>query len=499
MALPSPSRMPGEGWPVGEPRANTELCLHDELILAYLAGSVTAAEVDRIDRHLAACAACCTLVAETAKLVDDDGMHTSPAKVPDEVAVHREGLRVGRYEIIEVLGRGGMSVVHRAHDPELHRDVAIKLLHPEVTRRRGAAESKARVLREARAMARVAHPNVVAIYDVGEWNDEVFVAMELVEGTTLRAWIRERKPRWEAALDMLLSAGEGLGAAHDAGLVHRDFKPENVLVGRDGRPRVTDFGLARAVTVDTDEAEAMRPDIRQRLHSITATGVVSGTPAYMSPEQYLAKATDARTDEFSFCVALYEALYGHRPFAGESFELLAVDVLNGHVRPAPPETDVPEPIRAVVLRGLSVAPEARYPSLRALLAELTAARHVKPAPPAGRAEVPPVPRRRWKAVAAAGAGVLVLAFAAKLATSRRAETPPVTSEAVTTPTEAPEPLVTAEPPSAATAATAEATAAASVARPQAIRRRSKPNVTTKGHTTTGATAAPLGDKVENPF
>src|SRR5262249_4840316 len=178
------------------------------------------------------------------------------------------------------------GVVYAANDPELGGQVALKLLK--------TALDQERLVREARALARVSHPNVVAVHDVGRWKERVFIAMELVRGRDLRAWLRERRRRWPEVVDVFIAAGRGLASAHAAGLVHRDFKPENVLISSEGRVAVSDFGLARGL----EEA----PD-----------GTVSGTLAYMAPEQAAGELADARSDQYAFCASLFEALHGARP------------------------------------------------------------------------------------------------------------------------------------------------------------------------------------------
>ncbi len=272
------------------------------------------------------------------------------------------GARLGRYTILEQLGQGGMGVVYTAYDPELDRRVAIKLV------RTAGAESSARLLREAQALARLSHPNVVGVFDVGTFGEAVFVAMEHVDGVTLSAWLRDDRERAQVVA-MFTAAGRGLAAAHAAGLIHRDFKPDNVLVGKDGRPRVVDFGLARAAETVPAPLEGTVPPTAA-VGDLTATGAIMGTPAYMAPEQFLGVPADARTDQFSFFVALYEALYGQRPFEGETFASLSMNVSQGKVRPAPARTSVPQKLRAVLLRGLRPSPDARHPSMEAVLRAL---------------------------------------------------------------------------------------------------------------------------------
>jgi predicted Ser/Thr protein kinase len=267
------------------------------------------------------------------------------------------GRVLGRYTLAERLGAGAMGVVYRAVDRDLGRSVAVKLLH------RPDSALTDRLVREARSMAQVNHPNVVAVYDVGVDGGTTYIAMELVTGASLRAWQQARRAIPEL-LEAYLAAGRGLAAAHAAGIVHRDFKPDNVLVGDDGRVRVTDFGLAAARPSDGDASP--RPGDLE----LTTSGVVLGTPAYMAPEQFTGGNIDPRTDQFNFCVALYEALYGARPFRGKTFEELGDNVCEGKVLPPPADTQVSRALRAIVLRGLSARPGDRYPTMDHLLVEL---------------------------------------------------------------------------------------------------------------------------------
>jgi tetratricopeptide (TPR) repeat protein len=289
------------------------------------------------------------------------------------------GQTIGRFVVVGLVGRGGMGEVYAAYDPELDRKVAVKVVRPRMS---GARDDHGRLLREAQAIAKLSHPNVVVVYDVGTIDERVFIAMEFVEGRTIGEWLRAEKPSRHGILDVFMKAGAGLAAAHQAGLVHRDFKPDNVMIGTDGQVRVMDFGLARPVQVDeTSIAEVEPSDETQSAPSgtsggylranLTQTGVRLGSPAYMAPEQFLGTKTDARTDQFSFCVALYEALYGERPFVGQTVLQLQLGVLEGRLRPMPASSRVPGWIRRILLRGLSTAPDARFPSLDALLEALS--------------------------------------------------------------------------------------------------------------------------------
>jgi tetratricopeptide (TPR) repeat protein/predicted Ser/Thr protein kinase len=279
----------------------------------------------------------------------------------DELAVGTEF--AGQFRIERVLGVGGMGTVYVARDHALDREVAIKLHHHA-----GGAD---RLRREAIAMARLAHPNVVTVFEVGELARRPFVVMEYIAGTTLRTWLGAATRDVDQILAVVVAAGEGLAAAHAAGLVHRDFKPENVLIGSDGRARVGDFGLARELdSVDSIDEPPPERSSGKRLSPMTQTGSVLGTPAYMSPEQFAGAAVDARADQFAYCVTVWEALWGRRPFVGATFEQLKQAITAGE-RLAPPATPaVPAKLRAALERGLSKDPADRFPSLHALLAEL---------------------------------------------------------------------------------------------------------------------------------
>jgi len=343
-------------------------CFGEDTVLRILQGELEEPARDAAERHMAECAECRGLVADAAKaLLSSGGGTTTSADVGLEPLLLRSGLsegqRFGRYVIGRRLGAGGGGIVYAANDSDLGRNVALKVLRddglPHADRRRAA------LLREARAMARLAHPNIVAIYDAGALDGQVFIAMELVEGPTLAAWMRQTRPSWRQMLEVFVGAGRGLAAAHAAGIVHRDFKPANVLLGGDGRARVTDFGLARPLPAGSAEVASWGSEV-----TLTGPGQIKGTPAYMAPEQLLGGNVDARADQFSFAVALYEALYGARPFAGESLGSLVDQVL--HAEPAPPPKDsrVPAAIGAAVMRALSRKRELRFASMEQLLAVL---------------------------------------------------------------------------------------------------------------------------------
>ena len=303
---------------------------------------------------------------------------------PDDEDELARGRTLGRYVVLDRLGRGAMGSVYAAYDPELARRVALKVLRPGAILRQGHEAARERLLREARALARLAHPNVVRLFDVGTDQGRVFLAMELVEGQSLRRWLEV--PRgWREVVEVLEQAGGGLAAAHALGLVHRDFKPENVLVAADGRVRVGDFGLVRSVDAPRADGASRevgappgeREDGAGTSWLRTAVGDVIGTPAYMAPEQHAGEEADPRCDQYAFCVTAFEALYGRRPFEASDREgLLAAKRrgLGSEVWSRGAAGRVPASLRAVVGRGLSPAAADRFPAMEPLLAALRGAR-----------------------------------------------------------------------------------------------------------------------------
>jgi len=314
--------------------------------------------------------------------------------------VGSERVFVGRFELLRRLGRGGMGEVYVAYDAQLDREVALKLLLPE---RSPDDHARERLLREAQVLARLSHPNVVQIHEAGIHDEQVYLVMELVDGVTLREWLEQRpagatvRPRAEV-LPVMIAAGQGLAAAHAAGLTHRDFKPDNVLVGRDGRVRVLDFGLARPADeladetsdvlgpISLDDPTATEPGSSRRgpspgssqgsssrrgIAHLTVPGAIMGTLAYMSPEQLTAAPLDPRSDQFSFCVALYEALYGCRPFRGRTIGAVMLAIVEGTPELPGDPPRVPRWLRALVHRGLAARPEQRFTDMDALLRELS--------------------------------------------------------------------------------------------------------------------------------
>jgi tetratricopeptide (TPR) repeat protein/tRNA A-37 threonylcarbamoyl transferase component Bud32 len=362
-------------------------CPSETTLSDFLEGLLPEARRVLVLAHVESCERCQALLGlgasapEGAPEAGEDG----PALAP--------GSTLARYVVLERIGRGAMGEVYAAYDPELDRQVALKLLRPEG---RHVEELRVRLLREAQALARLAHPHVVTVHDVGVCDERVFLALELVEGTTLSEWLKRPRAPGEV-LRVFRDAGRGLAAAHAAGLVHRDFKPANVLVGKDGRARVTDFGLARPSNRwhRPRSTAGPPPRVPDASPALTRTGALVGTPAYMAPEQQQGHGVDALSDQFSFCVALYEALYGVRPFEGSSLEELGRAAREGRVRPPEREAKVPARARRAVLRGLRARPEERFTSMDALLAELAT-------PSALR-------MRAWVATSAAAASLLGLA------------------------------------------------------------------------------------------
>jgi tetratricopeptide (TPR) repeat protein len=313
--------------------------------------------------------------AETTTIAVLRGETVAGASVPGAIVEPlAAGTRVGRYVVVERIGRGGMGLVYSARDPDLDRVIALKVLRTDT--REPAAAVQQRMLREARALARLSHPNIVRIFDVGVVDEStgprVWLAMELVDGGTLSEWLARSRRDVAAILAVFVAAGDALAAAHAAGIVHRDFKPGNVLVGKDGAPRVVDFGLALAHGESVDDTSTLGPgssmanaDLR-----VTTTGMIVGTPAYMAPEQHLGSGADALSDQFAFAVALWEALYGARPFAGERREDLARTVV-GCVLPKPPAaSEVPPHVHAALVHALQRESAQRFRDMGAFVRAL---------------------------------------------------------------------------------------------------------------------------------
>ncbi|MDX2092290.1 MAG: protein kinase [Kofleriaceae bacterium] len=352
-------------------------CLDDNDVSEFVSGSLAKTAALRVESHLASCRDCRALVAAlAADAAHDSNVATVPHEKfsPSQVTeLPRKTLtvgdRVGRYLVLSTLGTGGMGVVFAAYDPQLDRKVALKLLRSGI--QLPSKDAQKRLKREAQAIAQLSHPNVVGVYDVGTTDDgDLYIAMEFVEGDTLTTWLKAYPRTWREILDVFLQAGRGLVAAHGVGLLHRDFKPDNVLVGGDGRVRVTDFGLARSLLVPNESDRGQQtPMMPTALSSpLTATGTVLGTPRYMPPEQLMGPDIDARADQFSFCVALHEALYGQHPLPGGT----SVSMLEKGDKALPPPdgTKVPVMLQRAVARGLEKERNKRFPTMASLIGEL---------------------------------------------------------------------------------------------------------------------------------
>ena len=384
----------------------TDRCPPDEMFARLIEGTLAGERLRQLEAHCDGCEACGRAMAELARTI-------TPAR----------GDWLGeRYRILEPLAAGGMGVVDTAFDTKLQRKVAIKRLREAAGGPTGERRRK-RFLREAQMLASLSHPNVLTVHDVGEIEREIYVVMELVDGWPMSRWISEAQPRpgWRQIVDMYLQVGRGLSAAHQLGVVHRDVKPENILVGRSGRVLIGDFGLAGLT-----DARAASIDAADEHSGLTQTGAVLGTPAYMAPELHDGKASDLLSDQFSFCVSLHESLHGRRPFRGQSAADIAAAMRAG---PPPPGADgVPRSIDRVLATGLAADPTRRHLSMDALLASLARARD----------------RRTVRPLLVTGAAVVLAAVAvAAVTVMQRSPAPP--RMAAEAPQGGPPPIATVPP------------------------------------------------------
>ncbi len=354
-------------------------CIGDNTLVEFVEGALSTAQSSLLERHIARCDTCrhrvaamgaspsrvaldITPLADDAVIIEFDEDDGAPKVVP--------GSRVENYDVRHEIGRGGMGVVFSARDAELDRPVALKLLHNNRGGANHAAWGRERLLAEARAMARLSHPHIVTVYGAGHYGESAYIAMEMIVGETLSGWLERWRRPWPSILDAFRQAGEALSHAHGHGLAHGDFKPENILVDDKDHVRVTDFGLACrldspflpgrpgwvALPVEVEEHPVM------------------GTPRYMAPEQFTGHPADVACDQFSYCVALYEALYGQHPFAGERalslLELSEDEAARSLRERAGSRPDIPDWIQRALCRGLHVDPAQRWPSMKALLEAL---------------------------------------------------------------------------------------------------------------------------------
>jgi serine/threonine protein kinase len=320
----------------------TTECLDDNTLLDL--DALGPEEMQHVAAHIDECELCCALVGEA--------LQGNQSATNVQTGTEESENVIGRYRLLEVLGSGGSAIVYRAYDPKLTREVALKRISFAAAGARDERERK-RFVREAQLMARLSHPNTVRVFDVEELEDGCAIAMEFVEGTTLSKWLQAKQRSLQDILSVFVAAGRGLVAAHDAGLIHRDFKPANVLVDEEGGARVGDFGLASAGAFQADIAiGAGRAPCEDELE-LTLTGSTMGTPAYMAPEQHAGEKLDARADQYSFCLSLYEGIYGERPFDGQKASEICLQKRKG-LTSKPKSSDVPEHGVAGVVMALFV-------------------------------------------------------------------------------------------------------------------------------------------------
>jgi serine/threonine protein kinase len=427
-------------------------CPPVEQLRGFASGILADDAAAAIESHVDTCPQCRSSVAELAKGSARPGMDQPPMDVEGRI-----GKRLGRYRIDRVLGMGGMGIVYAAWDPQLDRPVAIKVVHKAAA----DAAGRARLVREAQSLARLSHPNVCHVYDVGtdpsEANPEgdVWVAMELIDGSTLREWAPNQTQA--VVLAALLGAGDGIAAAHAAGLIHRDIKPENVLVTRDGRPVVTDFGLARLdLPVDPTGATAALDPLK------TATNAIVGTPAYLAPEQLTGGTLDARVDQFAWAVMAWELLAGVRPFP--AIPIVRLDAIVAGPKPHP---SLAKPLAAALAKAMAAAPRDRFGSMRELMEAVKPASH----------------KRGHALTFAVIGGVAVVAVAAtiivwKVMTPAAPPATPVALAPVTPPVTPPTPVIET-PKATATGSDAAALEPTKKPEPKSAAVVSKPAIATK--------------------
>jgi serine/threonine protein kinase/tetratricopeptide (TPR) repeat protein len=334
-------------------------CLDEDEVTTFTSGRATDAERRRIEQHIGDCRACLAWVAVVVRGRVNDSNHAlaqtlpmhrfGPRGVSEPLPLDQTHKETERYKLIAPLGSGAMGVVYRAYDRALERYIALKLIRNNSPQ--GAVGLKVRLVAEAHALAKMTHPNVVTVHDLGRRGDEIFIAMELIEGSTLRAHLEQTRVGWKEIVTYYLQAAHGLAAAHDHGLIHRDFKPDNVLVSG-SRIVVTDFGLVRPIFEDSEKNVEAEP---------------VGTPAYMAPEQFRGEPADQRTDIFNFCASVYESIYKESPFPGDSLAQRRAAVLTNTRRLPSSRVQVPAYLRSTLQKGLAPDRDDRFSSMRELI------------------------------------------------------------------------------------------------------------------------------------
>ncbi|MBL4633473.1 MAG: serine/threonine protein kinase [Kofleriaceae bacterium] len=334
-------------------------CPNNNRINEFVSGVLKGAPLVTIEEHIDQCMSCRELVSVLTKLRQE--MLESQEFRVDEVAWPVPE----RYEISHLLGRGGMGSVFLAKDRKLRRNIALKMMRPQRYGDSDTTKMQERFVQEAQNMAQISHPNVVTIHDYGHHEGYAYIAMEYVDCQSLSEWLREGTPSLEKITSVLLQAGEGLVAAHEAGLIHRDFKPDNVLVAKDGRVLITDFGLSSGAAIPLGRETG----VSDNLIGLTQTGMMLGTPIYMAPEQHRGEVADERSDQYSFCASFYEALAGSNAFAGDSSKGLAANKQANKMRPLPAR--LPKYLRGLIEKGLRADPVERHASVRVLLSSIS--------------------------------------------------------------------------------------------------------------------------------
>ncbi len=361
-------------------------CVNEQTVQDLVLGRLQGQALDGVERHVAECSSCAELIAAAARRTGSEYPRDvnprsllSPAAKPSITV----GTVVGRFVVVDFLGAGGMGEVYAAYDPNLERKVAIKFLRREFLGRDKQEIAAERMRREARLVAKLSHPNVVTVYEIDVFAERLFIAMEYIDGQSVAEWLKAEPRTVRDIVRVFLAAGAGLASAHAAGVIHRDFKPHNVMIAKGGDVRVMDFGLAHLDT-DIDSSGEIAPSNvtgdggatagesdAQREARLTRTGTLLGTPAYMAPEQFLGTKATARSDQYSFCVALHEAVFGSRP-SSSSGPRARITGAQEAVDPGRAARSVPRWIRKALRRGLAPDPADRYPSMDLLLVDLRA-------------------------------------------------------------------------------------------------------------------------------